>query len=220
MDSEHRHDLKENDLAEFVRHFGQFWEKWGNTLLMGVLVVLLVVVANQYWRDRTVRLREEAWGQLHEETSPAGLKDLAENTGNKTVKALASLQAADLLMSGNGADQAGPTTAPAVKTEEQKQQDLADAEQLYQAVLDQAEVGEVIRLNARLGLASVAEAKKSWDQARKLYQQVIADAEAAKQEGLAIQARGRLAMLDRLSEPMPFAPEPVAADTAATQPSP
>jgi hypothetical protein len=64
----------------------------------------------------------------------------------------------------------------------------------------------VFRLNARLGLATVAEQRGDWAEARKQFQRVIDESDGYAP--IAAQAKGRLAKLDVLPNAPTFAPEP------------
>lgn len=214
MDSEHRHELKENELAEFFRNFGQFWQKWGNSLLLVVLVVLVAVVAVQMITGYRYRQQEQNWANLEFEQSPAGLASVAESVDDPVVRALAHLRAGDRLLRAEievGAAEelamGGGDNAAA------RQRTLHEAATHYEAVREMAALAPIYKVNALLGLAAVAESQRQWELAGQRYEQTIAEAQAIDQPALVQQAQQRAAALDRLREPMSLAP-PVASATA------
>lgn len=206
MDSDHRHELKENDLAEFLRNFSQFWSRWGNSLLLVILVVLIAVVSVQFITGHRFRKSEQNWQSLEFETSPAALAAVAESVNDAPVRALAHLRAGDALLRGESLDaQAGhEDTAAGVKAAEQHR--LRQAAEHYEAVRQMADADALLKLNALLGLAAVAESQQQWDLAQRFYEQAVAESREQQQPALTEQAVQRLAMLDRLREPMTLAP--------------
>lgn len=197
MDAQHRHELKENDLAESLRNLGVFWQNWGNSLLLAILIVLLVILVSQFVRNRAHRLHEEAWGGLVHETDPAGLRLLAQDTSNPAVQALARLQAGELLLL--------KTAQPGSATQPSAAGDVQEAQDLFQSVVDQPGINPVYRLNALLGLAAVAENQAQWDRAAKYYQQVAGEADD-KYSAIASRATQRLELLQTIEHPVTFAP--------------
>ena len=43
MDSEHRHELKTNELAEWIEHFPQFCKKNGSTIIGAILIICAIL---------------------------------------------------------------------------------------------------------------------------------------------------------------------------------
>ncbi|MCC7408003.1 MAG: tetratricopeptide repeat protein [Phycisphaeraceae bacterium] len=204
MDSEHRHDLKENDLEDFFRNFREFWEKWGNTLLMAVLAVLVGVLVTRFVNQWRQQRHDQAWEALITETSPLGLEEVAKQAQDPTVSILASLQAGEAALRGKPAD-----TVSLGGLSDARRTELTSAKADFQRVIDNPAADETFKLNAMLGLAAVMEELGQPDEATKLYQQVIERGKASHQPAIAAEAEGRMAMVPRLSEPMRFGPEPV-----------
>jgi len=205
MDAEHRHELKENDLAEFLHHSGQFWSKWGNSILLGLLIGLAVVFGLHHFRTRSAQKLEQALTDLHLETTAAGLADIADRTDLVAVKAEAYLRAGQLLL--NRAVLPDAPGADAPRTAEQRTADLADAQAMLQHVIELPDASAAFGLNARLTLGAIAESQRQWDQAAQIYQAIEQDA-AKDYPPLAQRATIRLAMLDRLKQPVRLAPDP------------
>ncbi len=217
MDSDHRHELKENDLAEFMRNFGQFWTRWGNSLLLVVLVVLIAVVSVQMITAHRFRRHEQNWSSLEFETSPAALASVAETVSHPPIRALAHLRAGDALLRGEAVDAVSSPDDASASGPAAAQRRLRQAAEHYEAVRQMADADALFKLNALLGLAAVAESQRQWDLAQQLYEQAVAESREQQQPALAEQAAQRLAMLDRLREPMtlaPAAPETPAAPDA------
>lgn len=216
MDSDHRHELKENDLEDFFHNFRQFWDKWGNTLLMAVLAVLVGVLVTRFVNQWRQQRHDQAWEALITETSPLGLEEVAKQTNDPTVSILASLQAGEAALRNKPADVVSLGTLS-----ETRKAELTSAQGDFQKVIDNPDADELYKLNAMLGLAAVMEELGQPDEATKLYQQVIERGKAAHQPSIAAEAEGRMAMVPRLGEPMRFGPEPVTTQpTSSAIPSP
>lgn len=223
MDAEHRHELKENDLAEFITHFGQWWAQHGNKLLVALLLVVTVWGGKYWFDDRSQKKKEAAWLDLAQTTSPDGYRSVAMSYQNPAVRALAYLRGADLLLTKAAV---GPDNKPNGETAAEPAQTVDDtdaaaalesAELMYQAVLDDAGAHRAYKLNAHLGLAAIAEGRSQWDQARDLYNAVI-EQSGAGYATIREQAQMRIAMLERLKRPVVFGPEPPAAETVDQEP--
>lgn len=225
MDSEERHELKENDLAEFFRNFGQWWSQYGNTVLIAIIIVAGGITAYNLYNARTEQQHDQAWGDLMAANTPEAYAQVAETHANPVVQSLAHLRGADLYrrraigrypatdaVDEVAADESAQATDTGETDEAGEQpdatEDLAQAAALYRRVLEQnaAALPAVYRVNALLGLAAVAESQKQWDEARGYYDQAI---ELADQQlpQLAEQARDRRELLDELRRPIVFAPE-------------
>lgn len=170
MDSEERHDLKTNDLQDFFEHFGDFWSKWGNTLLTAVAVVVIVFAGSRIYSDWTAQAREAAWADLSGATSPQAADMVAtDHSGHAMVRTLATLKAADFYLfeaslPAPAENRAAPVDGGADPVETERQALLDKAEARYKTVL-KMDAPTIVRINAELGLASVAEGRQQWDQA-------------------------------------------------------
>lgn len=224
MDSEHRHELQENDLRESLSNWRELWSQYGTPITVVLLVVAIGFGGYRLYGMYTSSKREAAWQELAQTSSPEGLAQVAEQHGIAAVRMLALLRAADLHLE-QAIFVAEPTTgeeegadasvdASAVRavqpaeTEEQKQR-LARAEAMYQRVLDEAEAAE-FRVNAMLGLAAVAESREQWDAAADWYTQAQALGEESQLPRIVGIADHRRDLLDKLRMPVAIvdAPEP------------
>ncbi len=201
MDTQERHELKQNDLEEFLRNFKEWWSKNQNTVLAVIAIAAICFMAFSLWTSHSERVHEEAWSTLAMKSSPETHRQLALSHDNRTIRMLAALRGADGFLA-----EANEPAESISGTNEASQDTLNKAEELYQLVIDEAEFNEY-RINALFGLAAVAENRHNWEQARNYYQQVIETAGP----GLSFfskQAESRMAMLTELATPVAFAPEP------------
>ena len=210
MDAEHRHELHQNDLAEFMAHFGEWWSKHGLRTLLIVFVAVGAAFLYRMHRTGADRAHDQAWTDLDQAASAAQYRTVAKSYDNPAIQALAYLRAGDMAL------QKAITPAEKLDADDDETADelaerrtrlLDAAERDYNAVVDHPAAHKVIKLNAMLGLASVAESRLSWDKARQIYQQ-IQDQAPAGNDGLAKIASRRAAALERAAMPVVFAPDP------------
>ena len=228
MDADHRHELKQNDLEEFLTHFKDFWAKWGNAITIAVLVVVLAFTGYRLWSVRQDTARQTALTELATADSPKALMSLARDASDPAVSTLAYLRAADRIVHdlalppearqpAAASPDAAPPAAEPISAEDKARQ-LDEAAAVYQQVIKQAP-HPVYAYNAKLGLATVLEFQGKWEDAAKTYDALATEA-AATHPGIAGQARARRAMLDRVQVPVLFAPEPPPAPAPALVPAP
>lgn len=223
MDSEHRHELEQNDLAVFLTNFGQWWSKYGNWTLITILVLVAGYTGQRLITTQREIAHERAWADLALTTSPDVANSIA-GSHPEPVRSLLLLRGADLLLNQvtfpptpqKSADESGEQK-PAAEPARDVAKDLQTARMMYQQVIDSKAAHDVIHYNAWLGIAAVAEAQKNWDEARSIYEKVDADAQAAY-PAISAQAKGRLAMLDDLGQPIRIAADPVKIDVPAVTP--
>ncbi|MBL4702493.1 MAG: tetratricopeptide repeat-containing protein [Phycisphaeraceae bacterium] len=220
MDSQHRHELEQNDLVVFLTHFNEWWAKYGQITLIVILVVVGTFTGTRYYQHNKMMAHENAWGGLARSTSPESYRaTAADNEG--AVKALAYLRGADLLLAQATVPQTpakpvepvevteadATTVAPAVIIAPAQTQDpremLADAKIMYQAVANDKSVHVVLQINAFLGLGSIAESQNQWDQAAQAYDQAVALA-GTRYHVLTAQASNRKKQLDDIKSPVKF----------------
>jgi predicted negative regulator of RcsB-dependent stress response len=208
MDSNHRHELEENDLFTFLKNFKEWWNRYGTWLLAVTFVVVASLVGYRWYRNRVERQLEETWSGVNglNATTPDAYLQLARDSSDPSFQARACLAAADLYT----AKAVMPVApGPGEATERAKQQEsLKSAESAYQQVLAVPNAHPLFKLNARLGLAAVAEGQKDWGAARKWYKEIAAEPAAQTYAPILARAKARLAMIDRLEVPVPFAPTP------------
>lgn len=197
-----KHDQK-GDVESFMDDIRRFWDKFGLTVLLIVLGVLIFLLLTRFVGGRQERAREEAYAALSAAESPFAMEDVADRYNHVPgFSGYALLQAADLRVR----EALGLIALPgrdARISEAQRQQGLEQAAELYQQVVEQNESSLQV-LNARLGLASVYESLGQFDRAAEQYKKVQ---QAADQwPALAVRAESRLASLDEIQTPITFPP--------------
>ena len=211
MDSEHRHELKENDLYEFFRNFKDWWAKHGTQTLLVILVCVLALTGYRYFKGKEARERDAAWADLAAVSTVEGRQQVAGMYPNRPGLAnLALLQAADELRTQAFAVDELGNPAPATSTEpnEAQRKTLDDAAKLYQRVIDAPQPTEpsLYKLNARMGLGAVYETLGEWDLAKAEYRNVIKEAGAYR--NIAMVADRQIQTMDSRKEPIAFKPAP------------
>lgn len=223
MDSEERHELQENELAEFFKNFGEFWNKYGTWIVGVIAAVAIVFAAYNFITQRAEAARQTAWLDLYGAVTYESYQLVAEqHSGNPAVVAVANLRGADLLLAQANEPTRGDDD-DATSGVLGRDESLDTAADMYQKALDAAP-DVVYRLNALEGLGVVAESRYELDKARQRYEAIIKEAGEGYPSWRG-RAEQRLAWLSKLNGPVEFAPEPGAAGLttapgpAATQPA-
>jgi hypothetical protein len=215
MDSQERHELKQNDLQEFLSHFKEWWDKHGTTILLALIVVILGFYGWRWYSTKDVKARQAAWSAVQLAATPEGLQDAAAlHADVRGAWGRAMLDAADALASqanlGIEPSAAGQPGQEVTLTPEQRQRKRQLAADLYQRVIDQAE--GLFAINARFGLAAINESMGEFDKAAAQYGEI--QRQAASWPNIIRQAERQSARLQTLRQPIEFraapAPEPEA----------
>lgn len=193
MDSEHKHELQQNDLEHFLSNFGEWWSKNGTKLLAVVFGVAAVFMVVRVVRTNAHNAWQEQLKTLAEASDPYSYDNAAEAVSDPGLKAIALLRSADLRL----AMSRKPTEGDNPKKL------LDEAEAAYGKVAGMSGVHAVHALNAKLGLASIAENRRDFDAAEKHYTEVI-DQAGESFPAIAFRAKGRRGMLPRLRQPIVF----------------
>ena len=213
MDAQHRHELKENDLADFLTNFGQWWAKYGAICMTLVLVIVGVFAGKRLFDARSAATKQQAWSDLALSTSPASFRVIAQSDQTPTIRSLAYLRAADLLLARtatpNKNEQTTNNSVQKPYENHTPEQLLAEAALMYEQILQDNQAHTVYKLNALLGLAAVAEGQRDWELAHTYYQKVI-EQSGSGFDNLSDRASARLNMLSRLEIPVVFAIDPPA----------
>lgn len=212
MDNQHPEIL---EAQEQPNGFLRWWLKNGKWTTFTLVVVLVAIVAWK-WQAASVRnAHDRNWQQFADSTSPERMlatADIARDAGLMGLSNLALLSSADL-----GAEKA-TFTNNAVGTgsgEPTRSRLMAEAQRTYHLVLADPDATLPFRLNAMMGLATIAENRQDWDAARQWYQKVqdeAGDLYPAHKD----RAQLRVTQLKILSRRLVFAPEP----PPATSPPP
>ena len=236
MKSDHRHELKSNELAQWVEEFPEWARANSRGILVGgVIVVAVALVYAWVLYDRNVRVvnrrvkLSELTSQLYVNKrqaarSAADGKDLsfvllessnrlaqfADSTGDATMAALAYLKRAEAIRSELHYRSGQVSSDDIAKQIEQ-------ARASYHQALDKAGSQASLKAAAQYGLGLCAEELSDQAQAREIYQQIVSDA-GLKGTVAQAAARYRLEAMADYAGPVVFrpAPEPAPAPTAVT----
>jgi len=210
MDSEHRHELKESDLATFLAKAGSLWKRHGLKTMIVVLVALLAILITRASHQRKLALHDQTWSALGTATTPKELLDRVGQFEDPTARALAYLSVA----SAYNASAALPDTTPDDGAHREKS--LEQASNMVKRLLTSDDVPDLIHLNALLLGGAIAENRGDFDAATDRYEQVLAHEAIENEPAIAKRAHFRLAFIPTLQTPQPFGAEPVQDDTPAT----
>ncbi len=235
MKSEHRHELKTNELAEWLGHLPQ-WTKQNLTTILVVVAVVVVAVTFFFWRSynkNVVQAREHIefsnllnqlsaiearipgsqteGGDLSVTLLPAAesLGNFAQNTSNSRMAALALIKQAEALRA-----------ELHYRTVQISPQDLTNrinqAKTAYTEAIRKSSENAPIRATAEFGLGLCEEELGNFDQAKKIYQSII-DNDDFEGTVAKAAAKNRIEIMSDYTQKVTFKPAPVPA--AASQPT-
>ena len=204
--------FRDEELQDAIDRLSIFWEKYGNQVLIFIMVVMLGYGGYSFFTTRSARAHEDAWSSLASTNTPPTLQALGDTTGNQTVRVLSYLRSGDAYL----AEGSVPPSASATEADLSEKLELAAS--MYTKALSSTS-NPAYQTNAKLGLAAVAESQEKFTEARALYNEVIKLAEQAKLPSAKQQAEERIALIPELETPLEFAPEPEA-PAAATETTP
>ena len=213
MDADTRHQLKTNELAEWLSSISLSDRR--TLLWIGVLLVIALGYAAwrvNAWQRQT--LLDQQWATLAQVSAELAqptnetfdrARQLIVEAKDPTLAMLARLRLASALIREAGANADDPY--------------LTEAGSLLETIVNDASVPPQIRAGALYELGTVHETRRELDAARKCYQQLLDEPAFAGIPYVEL-ARGRLETLDDLSRPVEFLPgQPPAATRPATQPA-
>ena len=167
MDSEHRHELKENDLAVAMTSLKDWWANHQMKVLGGAVLLAAIILGIRWMSASATNSRDAEQYELATAPSPEAYRALASATGNDSVQVQANLRGADailpLLRKPIG-------TGPETITADRRKKLLDEAETMYKAALADA-THPLVKIKAHLGLASLSETRGDWAKAKEHYQQ-------------------------------------------------
>jgi tetratricopeptide (TPR) repeat protein len=241
MRAEHRHELKTNELAEWLINL-PMWVKQNARMITYASVVIVLVAASYLYH----RYQKTVVADREQSTMTAILSQLPQQNAYVARQAEAEgvdtsymlLQAADTLegIANSTRDDAVAAMslikeAEILRTELHfrlgtvGQQDLATqinrAKQIYTKALDtylKRSPNHSLEALANLGLGLCEEELGNLDQARKIYNEVATGA-AFEGTTAAVAAKQRLASMDSFSQKLALRPAPAAAAVSPTPPA-
>jgi tetratricopeptide (TPR) repeat protein len=222
MRSDHRHELKTNELADWLMHFPEWAEKNRNTLLIAgaaVVVILAIYVARLY-RGESAATQNQARltrlvGDLATEKDIAArapdkflgfgitanaLGDFANSVGDKQMAAFALIKRGEALR----AELHYATDQNAVNDAAKQ---IDQAKQCYTEALQKASSSSGLAATAQFGLALCEEESGNLDKAKELYHEI---AKNTAYEGTAARAAAasRVKTVDDHKSAVVFPPAP------------
>lgn len=204
MKSERRHELHTNSLAQALVRTPEFLREHGSKVLLGIIIVLLVVILIHQRTRRNREQLDTGWtsitsarssiqsiGMLSAQYRNAadvanGRRQLAERatsaltsvTGsdNPQLAAEAYLLRGDLNWTlANLPELPEAATQPTLKLDSSSLEYLNRAEEAYQKVLRVYADQTLSAINARFGLAAIAENRHEWARAKSTYEEIKND---------------------------------------------
>jgi tetratricopeptide (TPR) repeat protein len=226
MKSEHRHELKTNELADWLAHFPE-WAKTNRNTLIGAAVVLVVAGGVYFWlfyqrgaaaAQTQIRLtnlvtqvpsqkgalaRSLAQGGMQSDVLLAvarDLQDFARGVGDDKMAALALIERAEAIR----ADlhyRSGDVSQAELSDQ------IGQARNSYQQALDRVGSDPLLAAKAHFGLGLCEEELGNFDAARQIYRDIVDNADYEGTTGRAA-AEYRLAVMDDYRGPVVFKPAP------------
>ncbi len=223
MKSEHRHELKSNELADWLTHLPQWSKENLNTIL--IVIAAIVVVAGFYgWRavskktqsgehEKFTTLVDDVLFKKSQILSQPGsdlsfllinnaveLEKFAGTTGNKNIAAFARIKAADAVRS-----------ELQYRNEIISQKDLVEkinrAKKNYADAIAEKPSDKTIKGLAEFGLGLCAEELGEFEEARKIYNGILENADYAGTITVS-KAQLRLSIMDDYKQDIVFQAAP------------
>lgn len=229
MDPDRLAQVQQSELTEsrVNEDFVEWLKKWGNSILLVILLIALAGVAWNWWQQKIDDTIDTAWTNLNLAQLPASLEDVAADSKQVgSVSTLALIRAADeyLISVQNGVPLGMlPNATDAPELDDATRLDyLNNADRLYaEAITSVGDYGsdfakKLLVCSGLFGQAAVAESLGEIDRARTLLESVTTTANPEYPQ-LAEQATERINSLEplgtRIALPaeadLPKPPEPV-----------
>jgi hypothetical protein len=239
MKSEHRHDLKTNDLAKSLLTAQDYVKVYGGRVLLGLAIVILIIVLivqrSGRAQSEAIKLQDDlayanaqiarlehaqVIGDSQVTVRPAEvdqvrrlLQEIREKSSDKKVLAQAALAQGDYSWAmANYPKVPGATTQPTLAPDKPRADLLNDAKDAYSQVVSQYGDQPLAVVRAHFGLAAIAENQANWDEAKRQYEAIagMADASTYFQN----YAKDKIKRLEEIRQPLlvgtvPDKPEPV-----------
>jgi tetratricopeptide (TPR) repeat protein len=226
MKSDHRHELKSNELADWLANLPQ-WAQQNRTNILAVVAVLVVAAIVYFWsfyrrevvsvrnQERLTFLATQVPQRINEAMRAASqnvdqslalaslgddLKDFAGNLSNDNMAALALIKRGETI-------RAELHLRLAEAGREELTAQIAKAQASYQEALDRKPSNPALAAAAQFGLGLCEEELGNFDKAAEIYRAMTQNAEYA---GTVAQAAAdyRLKIMDDYKTPVAFKPAP------------
>jgi tetratricopeptide (TPR) repeat protein len=236
MKPEHRHELKTNELAEWISNFPQ-WAKKNSTTIIYLSVLAIVVAGVYFWKvyeKRTISDRErlkftglmsqilEGKTQiLHAQAQGVDisytliqaaddLQSIAQNVKDEQVAALALIKRAEALR------MELHYRLGSIKSEDLTAQ-INRAKDSYTKAIEKSSTNPSLMATAKLGLGLCEEELGNFEQARQIYSEIVANTDFESTVAAA-QAKERLSTMADYQQPVVFTPSPQQPPAEVIQP--
>ena len=205
MKSERRHELEQNELADWLGDSVASIKPYTNVILGVVLGVLIVIVGGTWWIQQSQVKQAESWDAFYTALSSSNLADLGdmvEEYPDSKAADWARAVAGDMHLTA-GCNQLFTNRANA-------NSELGKAAKFFEEVLDKSQQG-VLLDRASYGLARTREAMGELDKAEELYEKVTKKwpdgpfAEISASRLKSLKQQGTLEFYDRFAK---FDPKP------------
>ena len=206
MRSERRHELQQNELADWLTDGIETVKPYVNVILGLTILILIVVVGGTWWVQQSSAESAEAWDSYYlalTSGKAAELSAVAKDYPDAKAARWAEVVAADMYL-GSGCNQLFSNRADA-------NIELDKAAELFLQVINKS----VLLDRATFGLAQTREAMGELDEAKTLYEKVTQSwpnspfAEISARRLKALEQPSTLAFYDRFGK---FDPKPAFAD--------
>ena len=205
MKAQERHKLKTNELAQTLSHLPEYLKKYGNHLLIGLAVLVVLIVAGFWWHNarldaqrqrvillgdllarRNVEQNNAAYqAQLGQAGQQPDLANIQPYDGQALADSFAQLAAqapntgfATTALLAQAESLRSQLYFPASDLDSQQLADIRDrAQTLYQQIISLYPQDYRAVGQAQLGLGLLAEGQADWEKARQIYDAIIADAD-------------------------------------------
>lgn len=215
MDTRHSEIVEGQGLTEsrLNQDFINWLNVWGPKVLYLVLAIVVVYAGTQWWQRRQVAILDQAFAALDSARisgSPIALESVArDHAGQGAVGQLATLDAADAYLTQarlGMLPSADPATGQGVLTPEQVTEALEKADGLYAKAFASTSMKKLptVHVSSRWGQASVSLQRGEYENARKLFQEVDALAQAASLFSISEIALEKIADLETLQALVPL----------------
>jgi tetratricopeptide (TPR) repeat protein len=189
MKSERRHELEQNELADWIAKSGERIKPYQNVILGAVILVAAGIIAYSLWTRQAQAQRDAGWDRYYGALNtgePGELEDLVEHYPGTTMANWAATVAGDLRLAN--------ATGLLFTDKASAQQNITKAIDLYKQVLEKSR-DSMLRERATFGLAQAYESQVDLDKATEQYQKVVDDwpdgayAAAARERLMALQEK-------------------------------
>lgn len=166
MNSEHRHELKENDLGKLTVKAQSFFEKYGNQVLLGTIGALLLIGGIALWVNSSTSKAAAGWNRFVGAETAADYATVAEAFPGSEVAQWSRLNEAENYLF-NGLQMT-------FKDRKSGKSDLEKGRAQFQEVLDSTPLPPQMRERALFGLARTLEitSGKDTSEAIKRYDEI------------------------------------------------